>query len=84
MKRPKWTDDYLGKRNYTIGEQAAADLAIRSAAKALRIDAKWWRKEKNADAAWAVETVAAFLDQVAAGKTWAEAFDWPAVDGKVK
>ncbi len=84
MKRPKWTDDVLIKPHYTLGEISAAENALRRAANALRIDAKFWRKQKNRDAAWAMEKTANYLDQVAAGKPWAEAFDWPPADGKGK
>jgi hypothetical protein len=79
MKRPKWTDYGVGFDD-TMEEEIAALNAIATAAKALRIEAKFWRQQKNRDAAWAIEKVAGYLDQVAAGKTWAQAFDWPAVD----
>jgi hypothetical protein len=82
MKRPKWTDKPLDQRYWTDGEQVIGEYALRQAAKALRIDAKLWRRDKNNDAAFVLEEIAHSLNQVADGKTWAEAFDWPAVDGK--
>jgi predicted DNA-binding ribbon-helix-helix protein len=80
MKRPKWTDSIAIKPGYTLADCQTTSVALQMAAKALRIEAKFWRRQKNLDAAWAVEKVAGYLDEVAAGKTWAEAFDWPAVD----
>jgi hypothetical protein len=55
-------------------------VKFQKAAKALRIDAKYWRAQKNKEAAWAVEKTAGYLESVANGKTWAEAFGWPPVD----
>lgn len=84
MKRPKWTESVLIKPHYTLGECEAADDALRQAAKALRIDAKLWRKEWQKEAAVALERTAKRLGNVADGETWADGFDWPVVDGKVK
>ncbi len=84
MKRPKWTDDVVTRPHYTLGESAAAENALRQAAKALRIDAKLWRKEGNKYGAVALECTARRLEQVADSEPWAEAFDWPAADGKGK
>jgi hypothetical protein len=77
MKRPKWMDE-------TPDAVIMSHELLKRSAKALRIEAKYYRKHKNPDAAWANETSANRLDQVAAGKTWAQAFDWPAVDENVK
>jgi hypothetical protein len=77
MKRPKWTDEEPD----TV---VMSHEILKRCAMVLRIDAKLWRKVGNRDAAFALGRVAVYLDQVASGNTWAEAFGWPAVDEKVK
>lgn len=66
-KRPKWM--------YEIPVIVAhPSLTLRQAAKVLRHDAKRYRADKNKDAAIAAMRIASSLDEVANGKSWADAF----------
>lgn len=54
------------------------DTLLCKAARALEIEASFHRKQKNKEATWALRLAADALYAVAEGKTFAQAFDWPA------
>ena len=75
MKRPKWTDKtptYVCHPAQTLKEAAAR----------LDLDATYARKHGLQKEAREANYLAECLRRVAAGKTWAEAFDWPEITTK--
>jgi hypothetical protein len=69
-KRPQWFDKTPVHDSSTV--------ALKSAAKAIRYDAKLLRKSGNRAGAEAATYCAGALERVAAGATWTDAFSFPA------
>ena len=65
--KPKWM-------NTSPGDKIAKD-ALRKAAKALREDARLYKRERSSEEARALRRAAVNLEYIANGATWADAFE---------
>lgn len=68
MKTPQW----IFKREMHVQHPGAV---LKNVARVLDMEAAFYRKERNTEAARALKRAAASLREVAEGKTYAEAFE---------